>query len=96
MSIKFNDDKCAIRSFLNMHNAYQQFVQSSCPRVKVLVPVEKINIALYHNIDDTFSTFILPYELSFIKVSNIEDVKRIAKTIQDFAKEDYEKNIRTK
>lgn len=87
--IKFTDDDSAVRTALNQNNEYIQFVKPGNPRGYILIQVENGNIILFHNNDDKFSSFLLPDELYYYR-NNIDDIRRIANAIQNFANLDYQ------
>lgn len=90
--IYFSDDDTAVRTALNQNNEYVQFVKPGTPRGYILIQVEDGHVALFHNIDDTFSSFLLPDELYHYR-NNIDDIRRIANTIHNFANLDYQANV---
>ena len=89
--IKFTDNDAAIRLALDSNPEYVQFVQPGNPRGYIFIPVENGSVVLFHNIDDKFSSFLLPDELYYYR-NNIDDIKRIANAIQNFANLDYATN----
>lgn len=86
--IRFTDNDAAIRAALDSNQEYVQFVQPGNPRGYILIQVENGSVVLFHNIDDKFSTFLLPDELYYYR-NHIDDIKRIANAIQNFANLDY-------
>lgn len=89
--IKFTDNDAAVRAALSNNPEYVQFVQPGNPRGYIFIQVENGHVVLFHNIDDKFSSFLLPDELYYYR-NNIDDIKRIANTIQNFANLDYQAN----
>ena len=89
--IKFTDSDAAVRAALNNNPEYLQFVQFGNPRGYIFIQVENGSVVLFHNIDDQFSTFLLPDELNYF-LKNLDDIKRIANSIQNFANLDYQTN----
>ncbi len=72
---------------------YVQFVRPGNPSGYIFIPVENGSVVLFHNVDDSFSSFLLPDELYYYR-NNIDDIKRIANSIQNLANLDYQTNIR--
>ena len=91
--IKFTDADTAIRTALNANDEYCQFVQPGCAKGYIIIQVDNGHIVLYHNIDDSFTAYLLPGEL-YSYCNNINDMCRIAITIQIYAKSDYQANSR--
>ena len=89
--IKFSDNDSAVRAALNQNSEYMQFVQPGNPIGYIFILVENRNVVLFHNNDDKFSSFLLPDELFYYR-DNIDDIRRIANTIQNFANLDYNRN----
>lgn len=89
--IKFSDNDAAVRDALNQNSEYRQFVQLGSPKGYIFIQVENGNVVLFHNNDDKFSSFLLPDELYYYR-DNIDDIRRIANTIQNFANSDYNRN----
>ena len=90
--IKFSDDDAAVRKALDQNTEYLQFVKPGNPQGYIFVQVGEGHIVLLHNIDDKFSSFLLPDELYYYR-DNIDDIRRIANTIHNFANLDYSKNV---
>lgn len=86
--IKFTDNDVAIQNALNSDSEYQDFVKNGCARGYILIQVENGSVVLFHNIDDTFSSFLLPDEIWYY-ANHIDDIRRIANTIQNKANTDY-------
>lgn len=89
--IKFSDNDAAIRTALSNNPEYIQFVQPGNSRGYILIQVENGSVVLFHDVDDKFSSFLLPDELYYYR-NNIDNIKRIANSIQNFANLDYETN----
>lgn len=91
--IKFTDNDAAIRAALDANAEYKDFVKPGNPRGYILIQVENGHVVLFHNTDDKFSAFLLPDELYYYR-SNINDIGRIANSIQNFANLDYQANLK--
>ena len=91
--IHFSDNDAAVRAALDANAEYKDFVQPGNSKGYILIQVEDGHIVLFHNIDDKFTTFLLPDELYYYR-NNIDDIRRIANTIQNFANLDYQVNSR--
>lgn len=91
--IKFTDNDAAIRAALDASAEYKDFVQTGNPKGYIFIPVDSGHIVLFHNIDDKFTSFLLPDELYYYRYS-IDDIRRIANSIQNFANLDYQANIK--
>lgn len=91
--IKFTDADAAIRTALNANDEYCQFVQPGCAKGYIIIQVDNGHIVLYHNVNDSFSAYLLPGELQSYP-NNIHDMCRIANTIQAYATSDYQANSR--
>ena len=92
--IKFTDNDAAIRAALDNNPEYVQFVQPGNTRGYIFIQVDNGHVVLFHNVDDKFSTFLLPDELYYYR-NNIDDIKRIANSIQNFANLDYATNTQS-
>lgn len=92
--IKFTDNDAAIRAALDSAPEYVQFVQPGNTGGYIFIQVDNGHVVLFHNIDDKFSSFLLPDELYYYR-NNIDDIRRIANAIQNFANFDYQTNIRS-
>ena len=46
---------------------------------------------LFHNLNDTFAAYLLADELYYYR-NNIDDIRRIANLLENFATEDYRRN----
>lgn len=86
--IRFTDKDDDVRIALNDSPEYVKFVQTGSPKGYILIQVENGSVVLYHNIDDTFSSFLLPDELYYYR-NNLDDIRRIANSIQYYANQDY-------
>lgn len=91
--IKFTDNDAAIRAALDANAEYKDFVKTGNPKGYIFIQVENGHILLWHNTDDRFSSFLLPDELYYYR-NNIDDIRRIANSIQNFANLDYLANIK--
>lgn len=89
--IHFTDDDNTICSKLRSNLEYIEFVKSNCPKGYILISVGIGSVVLFHNIDDTFSTFLIPEELYHYR-DNINDMVRIANTIQNHANIEFGKS----
>lgn len=89
--IKYTDDAAAVKAALNQNSEYVQFVKPGNPWGYIFIQVEKGHVVLFHNVDDKFTSFLLPDELYYY-LNNIDDIKRIANDIQHFANIDYQSN----
>lgn len=92
--IKFIDNDAAVRASLDENIEYKDFIQPGNPKGYILIQVEKAHVVLFHNNDNTFSSFLLPDELYYFR-NNIDDIKRIANSIQIFANQDYNADLQT-
>lgn len=90
--ITFSDDDAAVRAALNQNNEYVEFVKPGNPKGCLFIHVEDGHVVLFRNNDDTFSSFLLPDELYYYR-NNIDDIRRIANTIHNFANQDYQANV---
>ena len=88
------DDDAAIRTALNSNAEYREFVQPNCTKGYMLIQVGNGYIVLYHNIDNVFTSYLLPEEMHNYS-SNINDICRIAITIQTYATSDYQANCKS-
>lgn len=86
--IKFTDNDDALRAALNGNQEYLDLVKPGCPKGYIFIQVEEGHVVLFHNVDDKFSAFLLPDELYYYR-NNIDDIRRIANTIQNMANVDY-------
>ena len=50
--------------------------------------VGSVHIVLFHNLDDTFDTYLLPNEIG-VSYKKADDIKRICHTIKQCATCDY-------
>lgn len=89
--IYFTDNDAAVRAALDANAEYKNFVHSGNPAGYIFIQVENGHVLLFHNVDDKFSVFLLPDENYYYR-NNIDDIKRIANTIQNFANLDYQTN----
>ena len=94
MNIDYTDNYTTIRNKLNSDVEYQKFVQSSCTHDHIFIKVGAGHIVLWHNNNDVFTSFLLPYELFYFR-SNIDDICRIANLIQNFTTNDYKASNNT-
>lgn len=90
--IRFTDNDATVRAALNQNDEYMKFVKSGNPNGKIFIQVEDGHVVLFRNNDDTFSSFLLPDELYYYR-NNIDDIRRIANTIHNFANIDYQTNV---
>lgn len=86
--IRFTDNDAAVRAALDANAEYLKFIQPTSPLGYIFIQVENGHVVLFHNVDDKFSAFLLPDELYYYR-NNIDDIRRIANTIQNFANLDY-------
>lgn len=86
--IRFTDNDDAVRAALDANAEYKDFIQPASPLGYIFIQVENGHVVLFHNVDDKFSAFLLPDELYYYR-NNIDDIRRIANTIQNFANLDY-------
>ena len=77
---------------LRTNPEFTEFVNSNCSNGYIMIQVGNGSVVLFHNIDDTFSSFLLPDELYYYR-DNIDDIKRIANTIQNCAIAENRKSI---
>lgn len=89
--IKFTDNDAAIRAALDASTEYKAFVKPGNPNGYIFIQVGNGHIVLFHNTDDKFTSFLLPDELYYYR-NNVDDVRRIANLIQNFANLDYKTN----
>lgn len=89
--IRFTDDDSTVCSKLSSNPEYTEFVKTNCPNGYTLISVGNGSVVLFHNIDDTFSTFLIPEELYNYR-DNINDMARIANTIQNHANIEFGKS----
>lgn len=90
--IRFTDNDAAIRVALSGNPEYMRFVQSGCPDGYIFIQVGDGHVVLYHNNDDVFTSYLLPDELFYYR-NNLDDIRRIANSIQNFATQDYRTNV---
>lgn len=90
--IRFTDDDAALRKALNQNNEYLQFVKHGNTNGYIFIQIENCHVVLFHNNDDVFASFLLPDELYYFH-NNIDDIHRIANSIQNFATLDYQANV---
>ena len=90
--IKFTDNDAAVKAALTNNPEYMKFMQPGNPKWYIFIPVENGSVVLFHNIDDKFSSFLLPDELPYYSC-HIDDIRRLANTIQNFANLDYQAKI---
>ena len=90
--IRFTDNDAAVRTALDANTEYKSFVQPGNPNGYIFIQVENGHVVLFHNNDDKFSSFLLPDELPYYN-KNINDIRRIANAIQNFANLDYQANV---
>lgn len=86
--ILFTDNDDAVRAALDANAEYKKFIQLGNPSGYIFIQVEIGHVVLFHNNDNRFSTFLLPDELFYYK-NNIDDIRRIANTIQNYANLDF-------
>jgi len=86
--IRFTDNDDAVRAALDANAEYKNFIQPTSSLGYIFIQVENGHVVLFHNVDDKFSAFLLPDELYYYR-NNIDDIRRIANTIQNFANLDY-------
>lgn len=91
--IRFTDSNAAIKAALDANAEYKNFVLLGNPNGYIFISVENGHLVLFHNNDDTFSSFLLPDDLFYYR-NNIDDIRRIANSIQNFANIDYKANIK--
>ena len=91
--IHFKDNDDAVIAALDTNAEYKDFIQPGNPRGYIFIQVENGHVVLFHNIDDKFTTFLLPDELYYYR-NNIDDIKRIANIIQNIANLDYQANVK--
>ena len=82
--IRFTDNDDAVRAALDANAEYKDFIQPASPLGYIFIQVENGHVVLFHNVDDKF----WDHELYYYR-NNIDDIRRIANTIQNFANLDY-------
>lgn len=91
--IHFSDNDAAVRAALDANAEYKDFVLPGNPKGYIFIQVGNGHIVLFHNTDDKFTSFLLPDELYYY-CNNIDDIRRIANSIQNFANLEYQANIK--
>lgn len=89
--INFNSSDASIRISLDGNLEYIDFVRHGCTKGYIFIEVQNVHVVLFHDINDIFSSFLLPDELYYYR-NNIDDIRRITNTIQNFATLDYKRN----
>ena len=89
--IKFNFNDQQVKADLDHNQEYINLVKKNSTIGHIQIQVGNGHIMLFHNLNDTFATYLLAGELDYYRNNN-DDIKRITNSIENFATEDYRRN----
>ena len=89
IDFSFNDQQ--IKAYLDHNQEYINLVKNNSTIGHIQIQVGSGHIMLFHNLNDTFATYILADELYYYR-NNIDDIRRIANIIENLATVDYRSN----
>ena len=89
IDLSFNDQQ--VKADLVHNQDYINLVKNNKTIGHIQIQVGSGHIMLFHNLNDTFATYILADELYYYR-NNIDDIRRIANLLENFATEDYRRN----
>lgn len=89
--IYFSDDKKKVTEYLAQNKTYLGFINSDSVFGHITIRVEKGEVLLFHNNDDTFTVAFVPAFLDYF-YEHLDAIRRIAKDIQDIAHFDFLQN----
>ena len=89
IDFSYNDQQ--VKSALDQSQEYINLVKNNATIDHIQIQVGNGHIILFHNINDTFVAYLLADELYYYR-NNIDDIRRIANLMENFATEDYRKN----
>ena len=89
INFSFNDQQ--IKAYLDHNQEYINLVKNNSTIGHIQIQVGSGHIMLFHNLNDTFAAYLLADELYYYR-NNIDDIRRIANLIENFATEDYRSN----
>lgn len=88
--IRFNSNEEEVRNELSNNAEFAEFVRSGNVNGRILIQVDNVHVVLFHNVDDTFSSYLFPEELPAL-YDNIDNIRRITYIIQKMAIDCYKK-----
>lgn len=88
--IRFNSNDEEVRNELSNNAEFAGFVRSGNVNGRILIQVDNVHVVLFHNVDDTFSSYLFPEELPAL-YDNIANIRKIAYIIQEMATDCYKK-----
>ena len=83
--------KVYIKAYLDHNQEYINLVKKNSTIGHIQIQVGNGHIMLFHNSNDTFAAYLLADELYYYR-NNIDDIRRIANLIENFATVDYRSN----
>ena len=89
IDFSFNDQQ--IKAYLDHNQDYINLVKNNTTIGHIQIQVGNGHIMLFHNLNDTFAAYLLADELYYYR-NNIDDIRRIANLLENFATEDYRRN----
>ena len=89
--INFNFNDQQVKADLVHNQDYINLVKNNATIGHIQIQVGNGHIMLFHNFNDTFAAYILADELYYYR-NNIDDIRRIANLIENFATVDYRSN----
>lgn len=89
--INFSFNAQQVKSALDQNQDYINLVKNSATIGHIQIQVGDGHIILFHNNNDTFVAYLLADELYYYR-DNIDNIRRIANLMENFATEDYRRN----
>ena len=89
IDLSFNDQQ--VKADLVHNQDYINLVKNNATIGHIQIQVCNGHIMLFHNLNDTFAAYLLADELYYYR-NNIDDIRRIANLLENFATEDYRRN----
>lgn len=89
IDFSYNDQQ--VKTALDQNQDYINLVKNNATIGHIQIQVGNGHIILFHNINDTFVAYLLADELYYYR-DNIDDIRRIANLMENFATEEYRKN----
>ena len=89
IDLSFNDQQ--VKADLVHNQDYINLVKNNATIGHIQNQVGSGHIMLFHNLNDIFTAYLLADELLYYP-QNIDDIRRIANLLENFATEDYRRN----
>ena len=89
IDFSYNDQQ--VKAALDQNQDYINLVRNNAIICHIQIQVGNGHIVLFHNNNDTFVAYLVADELYYYR-NNIDDIRRIANLIENFATDEYRRN----